>query len=83
MGRYRIEIQAIGGHGRHRDDVKDGQQITAPCGQPSCPDCKARAFVQELQATGNSMEGAKLTHWPDTPGQVIDDLVTGIRHGSF
>lgn len=82
MGHYRIEIQAVGGHGCHRDEVKDGQEITAPCGNASCPDCKAGAFVQDLRKTEN-VESAKLIHWPDTPEQVVDDLVTGVRQGSF
>ncbi len=83
MGRYHIEITAVGGHGCQRDTVKDGQAITDHCGQASCPDCKARAFVKDLQETGNSVESATLTHWPGQEGEVRDDLVSGLRAGSF
>lgn len=82
MGRYRIEIQAVGGHGCQRE-VKDGATITDRCGNASCPDCLARSFVEDLRALGENVEGAKLIHWPDEPSQVIDDLVTGVRQGSF
>jgi hypothetical protein len=81
MGMFRVSVQAVGGHGCQRD-LKDGQEV-AGCGQPTCPDCIARGFVDELKRTGTSVEKATLTHWPDTPSQVVDDLLTKVRSGSF
>lgn len=84
MGTFRIEIQAVGGHGCDRDR-KDGDVVKG-CGLPSCPDCLARELVKRFAASG--MFGysdcyARLTHWPGSPVQVIDDLLTGIRKGNF
>lgn len=81
MGNYRITIDAVGGHGCQRE-IGDGGTITSPCGQESCPDCKARAFVADLKTSGNDVQSATLAHWPEQPGPV-DDLVTGRRSGSF
>ena len=81
MGQFRVTITATGGHGCQRE-IGDGGTVEG-CGQPSCPDCQARALVASLNATGSSVESATLEHWPGTPAQVTDDLVTGIRQGSF
>lgn len=82
MGNYRIEIDAVGGHGCQRD-IKDGEMIAAECGQSFCPDCKARRLVADLRASGNSLSKATLTHWPGMPDEVQDNLLSGIRKGSF
>jgi len=82
MGNFRIEIDAVGGHGCQRE-IGDGETVTQWCGQSSCPDCKARAFVADLKSTGNSIAKATLTHWPGMPSQVQDDLLSGKRTGSF
>jgi hypothetical protein len=85
MGNFRIEIDAVGGHGCQRE-VKDGGTVAESCGLAACPDCIARKFVAELKAAGvfnYPPASAKLTHWPGTPGEVRDDLLTGIRSGSF
>jgi hypothetical protein len=84
MGNFRIEIDAVGGHGCERE-TKDGGTVKG-CGQPTCPDCMARKFVADLKAAGmfsNTPAAAKLTHWPGTKEQVVDDLLTGKRSGSF
>lgn len=81
MGNYRIEIEAVGGHGCDRG-VKDGGTVEG-CGESSCPDCQARAFVKKLQGSGSSVAKATLTHWPGEPSQVQDDLLSGKRTGSF
>lgn len=81
MGMYRIEIEATGGHGCQRE-VKDGGEVYG-CGHRNCPDCAARAFVEELKRQGSQVEKATLTHWPGEPGQVVDDLLTRKRSGSF
>lgn len=96
MGDFRITIDAVGGHGCQRE-IKDGGHVN-PCGQPSCPDCQARAFVEQLKATGTNVRQATLEHWPakmlnyETPPVLVDrtegvgpvdDLLTGVRTGSF
>ncbi len=80
MGRYRIEIVAVGGHGCNRD-IKEGG-TSYGCGRMGCPDCEARRFVRELQRS-QTVEKAEFTHWPGTPTEVRDDLLTGKRGGSF
>ncbi len=86
MGDFVIRIHATGGHGCERDK-KHGDKVEG-CGLPACPDCTARRFVAELKAKGNMVHSASLTHWPaehgcDPQGEVRDDLVTGVRRGSF
>jgi hypothetical protein len=81
MGQFRVEIVAVGNHGCQRE-VKDGGEVTG-CGQPGCTDCMTRDFVAALRGGGASIEAATITHWPGTTGQVVDDLVTGRRSGSF
>lgn len=81
MGNFRVEVEAVGGHGCQRE-LKDGAEVTK-CSNPSCPDCMAREFVAALKATGNSLVSAKLIHWPGQKSEVRDDLLTGIRSGSF
>ena len=81
MGQYRFTFTATGGHGCDRNR-KDGEKVYG-CGRRDCPDCECRDFVQRMQAKGNSVSEAKLEHWPGTPEQVTDDLLTRIRKGSF
>lgn len=84
MGTFRVEVEAVGGHGCQRE-VKDGEVVTG-CGQPSCPDCITREYVAKLRSTGAYFEQggyAKLTHWPGQQSAVVDDLLTGVRSGSF
>ena len=81
MGQFRIEVTAVGGHGCQRE-IKDGGTVPG-CGQPGCPDCAARQFVARLKAEGNNVEKAELIHWPGQKDEVKDDLLTGIRSGSF
>lgn len=94
MGTFRVEVQAVGGHGCQRER-KDGSVVEG-CGQPSCPDCITREYVRALKASGaffqpplidreqpDSDGYARITHWPGQPGAVRDDLLTGVRSGSF
>jgi hypothetical protein len=93
MGTFRIEIQAVGGHGCQRE-IKDGGHVQG-CGLSGCPDCIARRAVEALQTAGvffdlkNNLDNpdvanyARVTHWPGQPSAVVDDLLTGIRKGSF
>lgn len=81
MGTFRIEVQAVGGHGCQRE-IGEGETVPG-CGQATCPDCIARRFVAELRDRGSSVESARLVHWPATPSEVRDDLVSGKRSGAF
>lgn len=90
MGDYRITIEAMGGHGCGRN-AADGEVVTR-CNGPSCPDCRAIAFVRGLKESGNVVKVATLEHWPvpgaaggtrtENPGP-IDDLLEGTRRGTF
>jgi hypothetical protein len=81
MGDFRIEVNAVGGHGCQRE-IPDGAIVNG-CGRPNCPDCIARRFVRSLKESGADVKSAALTHWPGSPEQVKDDLLSGIRTGSF
>lgn len=93
MGNFRLEIDGIGGHGCQRE-VRDGGKVDG-CGLDYCLDCLARRFVAELKNRGvfnygsmKTQDGidyprAVLTHWPGSKEEVKDDLLTGIRKGSF
>lgn len=96
MGTFRVEVQAVGGHGCQRE-IKDGGTVEG-CGQPHCPDCITREFVGKMKAAGcyfqpeqpapvgpqPNVDGyARITHWPGQSGTVVDNLLTRIRSGSF
>lgn len=81
MGNFRIVIEAVGGHGCQRE-VKDGGEVYG-CRRMGCPDCETRRFVEELKRSQSSVDKATLTHWPGQPGEVVDDLVSRKRSGSF
>jgi hypothetical protein len=84
MGNFKIEIEAVGGHGVCRE-VKEGHVIPYADAHPNEPDVLAVKFVQQIKDAGMFGYGgsAKLIHWPDsTP--IVDNLLTGIReHGDF
>lgn len=94
MGNFRIVIDAVGGHGQDREK-KDGE--TVDFGE-NTPESIVKAAVDELKAKGTNVLSAKVYHWPgdtvydgdplsplDGSGNpcISDDLVTGIRKGSF
>lgn len=75
MGNFKIEIEAVGGHGYDRN-AKQGEMIAFD-GHPDEPDIAAKRFVDEFSKR-NSVLTATLTHWPDsTP--IVDDLLAGKR----
>lgn len=86
MGNFKIEIEAVGGHGDFRE-VKQGEKLPAypeerQPGIQVSPDEIARDFTAAL-AKHNNILSAKLIHWPDTT-PIVDDLKTGIReYGDF
>ena len=81
MGNFRVEVEAVGGHGCQRE-IKDGGAVYG-CQRMDCPDCITREFVGKLTAKGMKPSKATLTHWPGQETQVVDDLVSGKRIGSF
>lgn len=81
MGNFKIEIEAVGGHGIQRE-VKEGEAIDYAGADAREPDVMAKRFVDEFAKT-NTVLSARLTHWPDT-SPIIDNLKTGIREsGDF
>lgn len=86
MGNFKIEIEAMGGHGDFRE-VKQGEALPSYGAATSdrgagTPDHYARDFVAEL-GKHSGVLSAKLIHWPDTT-PIVDNLLTGVReHGDF
>lgn len=83
MGQFRVTVTAVGNHGCLRDVTKDAAAIKTGCGQANCTDCITRRYLDELRASGASVEQAHIHHWPGQPGEVLDNLITGQRSGSF
>lgn len=89
MGDFRIIVNAIGGHGQDRDK-KNGEIVDFG---ENTPEAIAKEFIEKLKASGVNVEDASVVHWPvDNYGgqlkngrtnQIVDDLVTGKRTGSF
>lgn len=82
MGTFKIEITAVGGHGQDRSK-KDGEVVNFYEQGAQTPDAIAKTFTEILKHNGCSVSEATITHWPDTPTEVKDDLLTGIRKGKF
>ena len=72
MGTFRIEIEAVGGHGCQRER-KDGEVLQG-CGLDSCPDCIVARTVCELQRNQTSINHARIVHWPGQPSEVVDEF---------
>jgi len=87
MGTFRVEIEAVGGHGCQRL-VGDGEVKKDRCQDEYyqdkyyCVDCAVKEFVEELKKK-NNVVSATLTHWPGTPQEITDDLLTMKRKGAF
>jgi hypothetical protein len=93
-GDFRIVVNAIGGHGQDRGK-KDGEVVNFSADGDNSPEAIAKEFVEKLKASGCSVESAKVIHWPvdnyggpekngrDPEKQIEDDLLTGVRKGSF
>ncbi len=82
MGNFKIEINAVGGHGQDRNK-KDGEIVNFEAGGENTPDAIAKRFVDMLKGFGNSVQSATITHWPGEKGEVTDDLLSGKRTGNF
>lgn len=86
MGAFNINITGVGGHGCDRK-AKAGDKLYQRCGRFGCPDCMAHDFVQQLKQRGmlsGPEASAVFTHWPNTPTEVVDDMLTNERkQGQF
>lgn len=81
MGNFRITINATGGHGVDRLK-RHGQTVDFEV-EPLSPDAIIKRAVDELRARGNNVTEATIHHWPGTDSQVVDNLLTGTRTGTF
>lgn len=88
MGDFHVLVHAVGGHGCERDK-KDGDTVIG-CERQGCTDCMTREYVRRLKKSGAIVHTARIDHWPNMPydlplptGPVVDNLLTGIRAGSF
>lgn len=81
MGMFRATIIAVGNHGCQRE-LKSGE-LVAGCGQPTCTDCITREYVAKLKASGASIQEATVHHWPGSEHEVLDNLQSTVRVGSF
>ena len=84
MGQFRVTVTAVGNHGCQRDEHRANPKMDViGCGQPFCTDCLTREFVAKLRSSGASVEQAHIHHWPGQPAEVLDNLLTKKRIGSF
>lgn len=91
MGDFRIQVDAVGGHGCQRE-IKDGGTVYG-CGSMSCPDCITAEFISRMIRSGANVKSAALVHWPGQASEVVDEFhvaasstssrATRTRHGSF
>jgi hypothetical protein len=82
MGQFIVAVDAVGNHGCQRE-IKDGGTVIG-CERPQCTDCITREYVRRLKRSGATMTTATIVHWPTQPNHsVTDDLLTGLRTGSF
>jgi hypothetical protein len=73
-----------------RTEAGDGE-VLKQCGNPRCVDCALRAAVAGLKARGATIDRAVLIHAAagdksvesEPAADVIDDLLTGKRTGTF
>lgn len=83
MGQFNICITAIGPNGCDRKTLPGGK-LYGRCGKLTCPDCLMFDFVQMLRMKGMTVGIAKLTHYPGTAREVVDDvLVNERKSGDF
>jgi len=77
MGRFRIIIDAVGGHGCERQ-LGEGKEVFG-CSNLNCPDCRVREFVKDFKAHNNNVELALIIHWPDRPVDSPTDYQDGFK----
>lgn len=92
MGDFRIVIDAVGGHGQDRNK-KNGEIVDFSEGGDGSPEAIALKAIELMKAAGINPEKAYIIHWPldnyegqlknGRSNQIVDDLLTGKRTGSF
>jgi hypothetical protein len=82
MGQFKIRITAVGRHGDRRE-VGDGAALDLASLPETSIDRVAHDAVEKLKSLGATVETATLTHWPGQAGEVVDDVLNKVRHGSF
>lgn len=82
MGSFKIEISGLGNHCRDRNKAA-GEVVDFFEDTRNTPDARARELVLRLQDQGVQELKATITHWPASPEEISDDLVTGIRDRSI
>ena len=83
MGQFRVTVVAVGNHGCQREIGKQIGAIVEGCGNGNCTDCITRDYIKSLRASGASVSEASIHHWPSQQGEVLDNLITKLRTGSF
>lgn len=94
MGRNRIVIERVSGHGCDRT-AKPGEDLQR-CASETCLECRVMDLIEKAKAAGGGEFtydgcGATMTHWPNQvasnatmSAEVVDDMVLRKRrHGSF
>lgn len=86
---FKIVINAVGSHGQDCEK-KNGDTVDFGTGTP---ESIASEFVQKLKDSGVQVENAYVEHWPlenyggqiknGRTSQIVDDLISGKRIGSF
>lgn len=82
MGNYRITINAVGGHGQDRSKGH-GETVDFSAHSDRSPEAIIKRAVEELKASGNTVSEATVHHWPGSSLEILDNLLTGRRTGSF
>ena len=90
MGDFRIVIDCVGGHGQDREK-ENNEVVDFTNGGHKTPESIAQEFIKELKNSGCSVGKAVVIHWPtdnypegrDPEKEIVDDLITGVRKGSF
>lgn len=80
MGNWRLTLSGVGDHGANRS-TSHGETVTDRSDARVDEICQR--FVQELKEAGGTVNEATLHHWPGTSSEVVDNLLTGKRLGSF
>jgi hypothetical protein len=81
MGFFKLEILATGGHGQDRSK-ENGELVDFSAGGENTPEKVALNMIADFN-TKFPVHTAKIIHWPGESCEVTDDLITGIRTGSF
>jgi hypothetical protein len=78
MGQFNINLTAYGSDGCDRK-AQPGDKLFNRCGKFGCPDCMIYDFLQQLKQKGVTVGHAHLTHNPNSPAEVVDDLLKNER----